>query len=127
MLLYPNQKLHIVLSGRDKFIQEQLAADALMGNPIAQRCQFHFYDDMNTQTFGGVLQQMPLSINEPVLAIINESRQTAITEQVAANLLANYSTFVKLLVIYPRPDTRQFTHARTATIVPNEIDAVRWI
>lgn len=71
MLLYPHQKLHILLSSRDMPIQDQLVIDAGMGNPIAQRCVYYYYDDTNPVTLGAALQQLPTSINEPVLVIVN--------------------------------------------------------
>lgn len=42
-------------------------------------------------------------------------------------MLANYGPFMKVLVIYPIPASRLYSLPRTATVVPNEIEAVRWI
>lgn len=90
-----------------------------MGNPIAQRCTYEYYDDTNPSTLISAMQQIPIAMNEPVVVIVNESRQTAVTEQVAANILQNYSTFVKVLVIYPMTNSRLYMLPRTATVVVN--------
>lgn len=71
MTLNPNQKLRLVLSHRDRAIQEQLMMDATMGNPIAQRCIFEYYDDTNPSTLAAAMQQIPMVTNEPVIVIVN--------------------------------------------------------
>lgn len=39
----------------------------------------------------------------------------------------NYGAFMKVLVIHPAPSSKIYSLPRTAAIVLNEMEAVRWI
>lgn len=71
MVLYPNQKIRIILSSYDKPIADQLMIDGANGHPIAQRCTYYYYDESNPATLLAVIQQIPVGISSPTLVIVN--------------------------------------------------------